>query len=564
MRLRFWGLVAVFCTVAVCFGYGRLFFVGSNPQLSVIAYPQDVLLLNKDYISFQISYQSLPWWGDLDEPMNKPNDSYTSTEENINFVKDDNDTQNSYFKQYNSISSVKNRLNYFHKWEEKLSGLFTLSYDYNAMTGEASGNLRSLETGTPVYVPFSYSVSHPFHNYYLQGIFGFEFAGLPVGLKLGFGQDISMEPVHSFSFKTGGVDYSSKRLVWGWSTAACSHIFGVKNINGDAWFQNQYSIGPLSKLDVQLGTTFAFGKFGARFRYSSGIQEQYAWVAETTNTTLNANFKGDYQKQTWAKKTDDFLYRIYGNIFWDKTENYSINTLFFLGLDSYTSHNALLENLQVQNNSRQTYSSIVVEANPNVNIYLGPNFVFDAAILLEYVHTGYENLYDHWNPLIGGSKSAYWSTTAYRGDEYWWENYSYAQENFFDAGLDVNLTIPLYGDASQSLGLGLNLFVNSKFTAISKYYGDNQNTTTDVVFNEVDVRDTFKREIWFNSVLMLIYRNDRITYRLELVEPLIYSLLSHTKVLDAKRSTLYYENEKNRNWAVQEGLLISLTVSYEL
>ena len=61
----------------------RIFFVGSNPFLTVFAYPQDIFKVPQDFAYYYLTYQRLPWWGDIDEPTNKPNDDYISAGEKL-------------------------------------------------------------------------------------------------------------------------------------------------------------------------------------------------------------------------------------------------------------------------------------------------------------------------------------------------------------------------------------------------------------------------------------------------------------------------------------------------
>ncbi|OHD56914.1 MAG: hypothetical protein A2Y33_08095 [Spirochaetes bacterium GWF1_51_8] len=541
--------------------WARLFFVGSNPYLSIIAFPQSVLEMDKNMLWFTASYQALPWWGDVDEPFNRPNESYSSTEQNISFVKEPGDTQSSYFKHYAYMSVIEGQLSIFHKWAKDIKGMLTARYTLDSMYGSAVGNLR-VETNTIQYIPFDYSVNHSIHNFYLQGIIGFRIGNNPSGLKLGFGYENTGNLASVFNMNVNGTAITTDRLVWGWSSSPCSHIFGVRHVNGDAWLQSSYSTGPVYQYDIQFGTTFPFAKFGTRFRYITGAQDQFSWKSDNTNTVLDQNFNGEYIKNVWSKKTDDFIYRLYGNFILQRTQAYSINLLLFGGYERYDAYNALAENLEVQTDSRESYTTFVIEANPNVNIFGDKGFSIDLAALIEYSHTRFENLYDRWNSLIGGSKMTYWSTYIYEGAEYWWEDFSYADENFLDFGADVALSIPLYGTKTERLGLTLILFINTKFTFKTKTYGTNYNTSTDVVFDPVSYRDNYKREVWFNSIIGLMYQWERFTLRIEFYEPLIYSLFSSTKVRNL--TGVLFEQEKSQAWAVQEGSKIAVTLGYEL
>lgn len=544
--------------------HARLFFVGSLPFLSITAFPQDVLRLGGDYVSVRTSYQTLPWWGDVDEPANRPNESYSATAQNIAFVREDDETEDSFFQTYGSIAVMGGKLDLLHNFNNKVTTLLTLNYQYQTMNLDTTANLEAETNGTNHYIPVDFGVEHRIGDFYAQAIFGFNIGDVPAGLKVGFGRKDTIELSHHFNFTIDGTNYASEHLVWGWSTAGCNHIFGFKHINGDAWFQDSYVLGPVIRMDVQFGATLPKLKFGARYRRTDGFGDQYIWTPASTNTLFESRFDGEYVKQVWSQKTEDNLFRIYGNYTWKKTSKYALNTLLFFGVDSYNAFNALAENLEVQANSRESYRSFVVELNPNANFFIADNFTFDLALLAEYCHTRWENVYDRWNSLIGGSKETYWNTYVYTGDEYWWEDFGYANEDFFDAGVDMTLSVPLYGSRTQRLGMLVMLFINSKFTTQTKTYGTNVNTATDVRFDPTATRGNYRREIWFNSSLGLYYKINRATFRLEFTEPLIYSLYKRTEVDVGIDASIEYQNEKWQNWAVQQGSEIALTFAYDI
>ena len=99
----------------------RISTVGSNPYYSWIAYPQDILELPAFSISYRTSYQKLPWWGDIDEPANKPNaTTYTTTgNEEI-----DGEAR---FKHGANIHSVDNQFGFTKRFRKNLMAVFDLN-----------------------------------------------------------------------------------------------------------------------------------------------------------------------------------------------------------------------------------------------------------------------------------------------------------------------------------------------------------------------------------------------------------------------------------------------------
>ena len=69
----------------------RVFLVGSNPSLTILAFPQDLLKFDSDNVFYSLSYERKPWWSDVDDPPNKPvnesanrpNNTYLATGESV-------------------------------------------------------------------------------------------------------------------------------------------------------------------------------------------------------------------------------------------------------------------------------------------------------------------------------------------------------------------------------------------------------------------------------------------------------------------------------------------------
>jgi hypothetical protein len=548
-------IVSIFVLIIIS-TEARIFFVGSNPNLSIIAYPQDVSKLPNEFVYFYPGYQKLPWWGDIDEPMHRPNDTYTVTGESTT-----ESSTNSEFEHNGAIRAIQNNFGICFRPKPSYVQYIDLLYNINSFSNESSGKL----TGSGQSIPYKYDVSNSSHEVLASSIWGFMFKGIPSGIKITAGFYDLGTPNQEFTFTKSGVDYESNRLLWGWSTTSCNHIFGVSGLDGDAWFQNEYSRGPLYRFDIQAGLTLEKLKLGSRLRFVFGKQDQYSWVPESStiaDSTIASNFSGDYEKSKWARKTTDAIIRLYGNYTWRKAEKYSLNTLVFLGYEARKAKNALTENLDIEDDAQEAIRSFVVEINPNINIYPWNKYSYiDAALLLEYSYSRYNNTSMQ---NVNGGTDGYWQTRVYPSDEYSWENFSYANENFIDLGLDISTSFPLYGNANRSLAFGLILLINTKFTWLNKYYGRNEISGSELKFVTENLRKNFKKEVWFNSMLSLNYRSGPIVYNFQVTEPLLYLLQPRTKVTDSKGKNVLYEHEKKGNWASQQDIKVALLVAYDL
>ncbi|MBN1984103.1 MAG: hypothetical protein JW795_21415 [Chitinivibrionales bacterium] len=557
------------CGIIFCISLNadsRLFFVGSNPYMSYIAFPQDILDFSNDFIYYYTTFQRLPWWGDVDEPTKKPNDSYISTAQKTVHAQ----SATSFFDHGASISVLATSYGIACPISTLYRSYSEMSYALDYRSIKSTGNLNNATNGTTV--PYEYDANNSNSDFGIRTtIASTRWRNIPIGLKLQFGFNNTTQPQSSIEFtKTiNGTarTFESTKLLWGWSTAPCSHIFGAQSPDGDAWLQNEFAVGPLYRFDIQAGATLPKAKIGSRLRYIVGKQDQYSWqvdssqLASVGDNTVWSNFIGSYVKSNWAKKSSDAIFRAYSNVFWKKNDHYSLNTLFFLGGQAYSNREALSEDLSIVDDRKYSLKSIVLEANPNINIYapkVKASFI-DAALLFEYCYTRHSNTGPIWLPS-GGDKEFYVSSTVYPGLEYSWENYSYANESFFDAGLDMSMNVPLFMNGEKRVALGLLMFLNSKFTYQTKYFGTSTASGSDADFTVTNLRKNYKREFWFNSALSLNYWFGNTYIRAELTEPLLYSLLPRTRVTDSKGRTVVFENKRAGTWASQEGVKVGFFI----
>ncbi len=537
----------------------RISWIGSNPYFSWIGYPQDILQWQGNIISYYSKYEQTPWWGDIDEPMNKPNQTtYTTT--GIEEINGD-----ATFEHSGRIHFVDNQIRYVRWFRENLLASFDLNYDVTSMQNEATGNMTDdVNNG---YIPFDYSLHHNLNDIYLRGILGFTVRDNPAGLKLRFAYNNTLTLNQEFIYTKAGITRSTGRALWGWSTSGCNHIFGPRSTEGDAWLQNEYSIGPLYRLDLQGGITLPLVKLGVYSRYKFGHQDQYRWNADTVNSTgdatLDNSFQGEYTKSPWTKTTREGLIRLYGNVNWRKGERYALNTFISLDYVGRTFGAALSENLEIENDSKEKARNVSVEFNPNVHILLGDFFHYiDAALLLEYGYTRLNNTYEYY--IGGGTQETYWNTSVVNGDEVFWERFSFANEHYFDVGTDISAMLPLINNPTGFLGFGFMLLFDTRCTFQTKYYGQNSDNGTEVTFTVNNRRENFTREIWFNTALLLQMMKGPFHVRFEVNEPFLYSLLPRTRITDKNDKQVLYEHEKQPLWLSQKGFGAGLFVAYEL
>jgi hypothetical protein len=459
-------------------------------------------------------------------------------------------------------------LGIFYGLRDNLVGLIDAEYSLGVLKNTSEGNFTNQDDNG--YIPYEYSLGNTIHDILLTSVLGFPVRGIPVGIKLGFGFNQSGRPESEIKFTKENTPYNSNRMLWGWSRSGCNHIFGPRGTEGDAWFQNEYSIGPLFRFDIQGGTTFPRCKLGTRFRYITGLQDQYAWTSGEftgTDSIIGSRFIGDYKKSEWSKKSRDALFRLYGNIFWKKHEQYSLNTLVFLQYEGKSAFNALSDNLEVEDDAKQKMRNFILEINPNINVFPGSKSTYiDVGLLLEYSFTRFENTYNRY--INGGGEKESFINTPVNIDaleaEYHWERFSYANENFFDAGLDISTMFPLYGNADKRLGLGFILFANTKFTWYNKYFGTNPAGDAAGEFSVTGIRKNYRHEIWFNSMMILYWAFSRYNFRLEVTEPLLYSLSPRTRVTDATGKVVKYEHIVKGTWSSLNSVRVGLFVSYDL
>lgn len=537
----------------------RLSAYGSNPYLSWQLFPQDVSKWHGSFLAYEIGYDKSPYWGDIDDPRNKPDGSYTSTGLERVYP------SGASFDHSANIYSIDNAVSYNHRFPSGTMANLALDFDIDSRTNSAEGTFID-DADSPI--PFDYSMRHSLTYMYLQGMFGFELGGVPVGLRLEGGYENTVSLDHSLTFTRYGTTYSTDRATWGWTTSPCAHIFGASGVEGDAWLQGGYATGPLYEIDAQAGVTLNKSKVGARFAYHGGHQDYYRWRPDSTtsmgDSVLDAHFAGSYELADWSRTQRDMLVLLYGNAGLRSSEHYSLNTFVLLGYEGKTLGQALSTNLAVADDAEDKTRSILLEVAPNLMLPFGGSAFsyIDVAIPIEYVYSRFDNTYLYW--IGGGQMETHRNSSTNAGDERSWESFSYANRNTLSVGMDLNTMFPLVNKNARRLSFGVQLLLDVRYTFMTKYYGQNVEQGADLDFRVDNQREDYLREVRFATGLKLQYQRRPFLVWFEVGEPLLHSLLPRTSVTDASGDQLLYEHEKSPLWLSEEGLRLGLFLSYDM
>ena len=559
---------------------------GSNPYFSTALYPQDLMLRSGNYLFYSPQYQKNPWWGDIDEPARKPTTNTDYTISGMEII--DND---GYFKYSGNVYSVNNNLGYAYRINDNLMSSFKLNYNIDALRADYGGVM----TGDGAFaeadgkIDIDCSSRHTFNEFSVEGMIGTKLFDMPFGVKmdagvettLGLNGDLELEIPDKTDSSTYDPD-NIIRLVYkdeqvrrgnGWSEVGCSHPTGVRGTQADWWSQSEYAIGPVYHMDILAGLTHPNFKGGFYSRFKWGHQERYEWETDPDryaeayepdgfiDSAVARNFIGEYVKQDMAGINHAYEGRLFGNINLRSNERFDLKTFVAVEYIDSTIGSAAADNLDAVSGSKETIHSFAIECHPNISTKLGPylNFI-DAALITRYHYTRYNNTTEAW--LSGGRVKTYRNTSTDFDSWYDnWSGFSYANENAFDIGADISTMFPLYTGGNHFLGLNLRLFGEGRFTFQKKYYGTNDSLVNFTVDNK---RKNFAREVFFNSFLMLHYQFGPYQLRLQVSEPILYSIAPTTTITDTRGNSVGKTLSKAAQLITVQGLNIGLYGSYDV
>jgi hypothetical protein len=196
----------------------------------------------------------------------------------------------------------------------------------------------------------------------------------------------------------------------------------------------------------------------------------------------------------------------------------------------------------------------VFQINPNINVYPWkyPMSFIDAAILCNYQHMRYDFLEPD-----GGYAGTWMSENQI--DDLSSIDFSYGRENFFELALDIFASIPVFGMKDQSAGIVISTLLWRRYKWMDKYYGRMNNDEFQASF----IRRNFDRETWLNTVVNLLYRRGTYVFRLDVAQPLIYSLTPKTSIYDGSEE---FKTGKSmeKMWLSQSGFKVGFFISTDL
>ncbi len=523
----------------------RVFLVGSNPNLTVLAFPQDILKLQTDNAFLTSNYENKPWWGDVDDPPNKPmnesanrpNNTYIATGENIDLG--DGNT----FKCKSGINALSTTGGFTYSLKDSLKCRFDLR--------GSSWFQRARASGTSGTTSFEYNGRNSFNELYLTSILAGYFKKTPVGLKLGIGRENSTKPHLDFTVKNNGTETSYNQLYWAWSYT--THTGDIDYLNNELVHAapiDDYSIGPLWEFDVQAGATLPKLYLGGRFRFNAGNLDTYNWSDSLNNYIENQ-----------SDRVRNITGRLYGNYIWSQGEKYRFATLVLTRLTRLDTTRVDIDNPDARNGHVRKLTNFVFQVNPNVSLYpwRTRQTYIDGAILINYSVMHFANEAPLW--VSGGQTRAYvnsWTDTA---EEYSWQDCSYFNQNFFEIALDLNPVFPIYGNKDQSVAIGVMLLMWTRFKWTNKYYGRNVVDGSDFEFNIERIRKNYDHETWLNSFFNIVYRRGKWVYRLDISQPLIYSLTPQSRVVDKASKNTLWESKSENMWVSQSGIKIGFFIT---
>lgn len=526
--------------------HGRVFLTGSNPQQTIFAFPQDILLSPGDMVFFYTTFQQQPWWGDIDQPDLKPSPVYQLTGEKLG-VKGSSD----YFFHNSNFYTWKNITGFSKTYSEQFKTRYDIEYAYNPYRSNAEGANSVNNTN------FKYRNAFSSHDFYVTSYFAWQPHETPYGFKFGFGTSTSFNPDPKFIVNTNGQEFTSNKQMWAWSLSQGWRHF----LDGEGRYeeQNSYSIGTTFKFDLQGAATWERLKAGCRLRLNTGVLKLYEWENDSSypapQLLKDENLFGFYSDSS-EKKISEKTIRVYGNYTWFELDNLVFKTLVLSRFTVADSIHRSAENHDISDGVSEKAQTFVFQINPNVSIYPW-DFKYtylDLAILCNYSHLNYDftQLYN----VNGGQTRSYVSTYSYGPlEDHASTDYSYARQNFFEVAFDANPVFPIYGSASSSMALSVSFMLWTRFKWINKYYGRFEQGS----FNLDWTRESYEHETWLNTNINLIYRKNPYLFRFMFGQPLTYNISPSTRILDKSGNQIGVSKPENM-WQAQSGVQFGVYV----
>jgi hypothetical protein len=540
------------------------FTIGSNPYLTVHAYPHDLMHWPSHGAVFFYNPQSLPWQGDVTDISNRPSESYTTNYQSIEFA-----TPSDYAGNPSDVRSWMEVSAYADKDRYTMGGMTTTPYGKflmelgrtsTSMELKASGTGRAYETvgDQNVYymVPFDGQTNASRADHDVKVTYANRFFGRPVGFKIRYTSKSADVPDGYIRFTRDGETYVTPHLTWGWATSGCNHIFGYAHINTDAFYQDSYTVFRGHQWDLQASFEHNGNfKSGIRYRTSTEDGENYTWAYDGGDP-----YNGDYHvDDQWKDRKTSRMLRGYSKVRFWQFGNLDLGVLFFL---QYDGHKKVQVNKLADSDptSIEGATEYIIETNPWFNFRHSRGYL-DFGLLLELARTGMKNTQTRWNSVSGSQQSdVLWSTTPYNGWSPSWENFSKGSEWFFATGFEAYSSIGIY----KRLALLSRLTVLRKFTHVEKIYGTSEIPSggSSFAFQQTHTRNDYRNESWMTGSVGLSYGFGPFQTFATLQLPLAYLIKQETKLSDADE--VLFDHAQKNMWQVQEPITTRIMIVYAL
>ena len=533
------------------------FTISSNYYLTIFAYPHDILKWPKSGVFMYVNPQTLPWQGDVTNIANRPNDTYISNYNDIQFPAPDDYTgsnPNSFLKvsSYAYINRYSvGGIHDLRKWGKVYLELGTSSTDLEL---NARGNVLGGNTdGSYVTVPFDAGTNALRRSYDFQAIYANYLFNNPFGVKLQYKSKDSKMPEGYLSYSKAGTQYRTNHMTWGWATVGCAKIFGLDHQNSDAWFLNDYTLYDGGELDLQASYEYKGNyKTGIRFRRTHESGKEYRWNDGSLNYINDPRYENEIDNQ---------FIRAYSKVRFWKFNDLDLGVLFFAQYSDndkrVVSSNKNIDSEPLRNDGE---NSFIIETNPFLNFKFEHGY-FDIGVLCELSYASLANTESRWNGAMGADeKDVIRNSSAYDDWSPSWETFSQGSNMFFATGFEAYSSINVYG----RLSLLSSLTLLRKYTSIDKEYGRSEIPAggNSYVFNNSHTRNDFKNETWMTGSIGFTYGWGPLQTLITMQLPLAY-LLEKTTELE-KGSTQLLDKTQRNVWAVQEPIAFRMLFIFGL
>jgi len=557
-------LALTVCLLLVCSSNLRAnpsFTVGSNPYLTVFAYPHDLLKWPDRGIVFSTSPQTMPWQGDVTDIANRPSEAYTSSYQSVEFS-----TPSDYLGAASDVRSWLEVSSYAYKKRYTLGGLHTTKYGkFLLQLGMTSIDMELTSEGVGraydtdyILVPFEAKTLASRDDLDFTVTYANRLFDRPVGFRLKYVSKASDVPSGYVKFtRDDGQTIDTPHLTWGWATTGCNHIFGYSGINTDAFFQSGYSVYSGNQLDLQISTESKVGdhKSGIRYRRTREDGENYSWRYDDGD-----EFNGSYYvDERWKDRKLSKLIRAYSKVRFYEIGDADLGLLFFLQHNTYSKSrvNKLTES---DPDRKEGEKQFIIETNPWMN-YKADWGYFDFGLLVELSRIGMKNTRTRWNSASGSDQSdGLWNSEPYHGWSPDWENFSKGSSWFFATGFEAGSSVNIY----RRLAFQTTLTVLKKFTRTKKIYGNSEIPSggSSYEFSETHSRNDSRNEAWMTGAVGFSYGWGPIQTLVTMQLPTAYLIKLTTKLSDSGGQL--FEHSKKSMWQVQMPMTSRILLVYSL